>query len=121
MNGQHEAQTADFCTLFHDRFLLWVTDLDRGHPGFVLVLNRHVGRQAAKCSIRSIAFTIILERLERLDLFDRIFDRMQIVDVQTFVAKAAVQCFDECIIRRFSETGEVKLNVVLIRLFDREA
>jgi hypothetical protein len=55
--------------------------------------------QTAQRAVRSEAVVIVLERL---DLFLRVVERKEPVDVQTLVPKAAVERLDERVVSRFS-------------------
>ena len=74
-------------------------------------LDHLVRRQTRQGTMWSEAIILFLKQL---DFFFRILERKEPVDVQALIAKAAVEGFNERIIRWFSGPREVQRHLVVI-------
>ena len=76
-----------------------------------VLLDHLVRRQTEQGTMWSEAIILFLKQL---DFFFCILEREEPVDVQAFIAKAAVEGFDEWIIRWLSGPREVERHLVII-------
>ena len=76
-----------------------------------VLLDHLVRRQTRQGTMRSEAIVLFLKQP---DFFFRILERKEPIDVQALITKAAVEGFDERIIRWFSGPREVQRHLVVI-------
>jgi hypothetical protein len=69
---------------------------------------------AASDRTRTMWSEAIILFLKQLDFFFCVLERREPVDVQAFIAEAAVELFDERIIRWFARPSEVQRHLVVV-------